>query len=133
MSHTSSRPIRHQKKSKRPGSLSCSLLPTYLPAAARSADLIFTARAAEKIAKHAAGCDLLGRDFIPFVVTTFGGVGAAAFRAFVRSIYVSRAARLIASGATGAAAAREFFDLQCRIQATVTRSLSLTLDAHTRQ
>ena len=69
---------------------------------------------------------------VPFVVTTFGGVGAAAFRDFVRSIYVARAARLIASGATGAAAAREFFDLQCRIQATVVRSLSLTLAAHTR-
>ena len=54
------------------------------------------------------------------------------FRDFVRSIYVARAARLIASGATGAAAAREFFDLQCRIQATVVRSLSLTLAAHTR-
>ena len=76
------------------------------------------ARAADKIAKHAAGCDLLERDFIPFVVTTetFGrGVGAAAIRDFVRSMYVARAARLIASGATGAVAAREFFDLQCRI------------------
>ena len=47
-------------------------------------------------------------------------------------MYVARAARLIASGATGAVAAREFFDLQSRIQATVVCSLSLTLAAHTR-
>ena len=112
--------------------LACSLLPSYLPAAVRSADAIFAARAAAKIAKHAAGCAALNRDFLPFVASSFGGVGHTPFRDFLRSVYTSRAAVLIASGASAAAAAREFADLQCLIQAAITRALAHTLDAHTR-
>ena len=56
-------------------------------AAAVSAIEVFAARAAEKIAKHAAGCELLQRDYLSFILTTLGGVGPPAFVEFLRDSF----------------------------------------------
>ncbi len=111
--------------------LACPFLPSYLAAAIDSSEAIFLSRASAKIAKHAAGCAALGRDFIPFVLTTLGGVGPPAFRDFLRGVYSSLAASAIASGASGADAAHAFADLQQRIQATIARANAIAVRRHT--
>ena len=84
-----------------------------------------------KIAKHAAGCVSLGQDFVPFVLTTLGGVGPPAFRQFLRDVYVSLAAGAIASGASGRDASFAFFNLQQHLQASIARSIYMTIERHT--
>ena len=80
---------------------------------------------------HAAGCDALGMDFLPFVLTTLGGVGPPAFRQFVRDVYASLAAGAIASGGTGRDASFAFFNLQQHLQASIARSIYMTVERHT--
>ena len=107
------------------------MTPSYLAAAATDSDAMFLTKAADKISKHAAGCDSLGQDFIPFVLTTLGGVGPPAFRQTIRDIFASLVAQSIASGATGRDVSFAFFNLQQTIQASIARSNYQTLDRHT--
>ena len=46
--------------------LSCPLLPSYLPAATTDPESIFLVKATAKMQKHAAGLAQVGVDFIPF-------------------------------------------------------------------
>ena len=55
--------------------VSCPLLPSYLAAAISDGHAIIAARADEKSAKHAAGSAARNRLFLPWVLTTFGGMG----------------------------------------------------------
>ena len=69
--------------------VSCPLLPSYATAAADDAHAIITARAAEKTAKHASGSAARGRLFLPWVITTFGGIGPATIWHFIDSIFAT--------------------------------------------
>ena len=81
--------------------------------------------------KHAAGLAQVGVDFIPFVLTTLGGVGPPAFREFIRTAYAGLAAKLIASGATGRDAELALSDLMQTLQASIARSNYIAVDRHT--
>ena len=113
-------------------SLSCPLLPSHLDAAALSAAGIFAARAAEKIAKHAAGCELLQRDYLSFILTTLGGVGPPAFVEFLRDSFFHAGLAAVAAGtATASDANHAYRCFQESLQALVARGNSATVRRHT--
>ena len=113
-------------------SLSCPLLPSHLEAAAVSAIEVFAARAAEKIAKHAAGCELLQRDYLSFILTTLGGVGPPAFVEFLRDSFFHAGLAAVAAGtATASDANHAYHCFQESLQALVARGNSATVRRHT--
>jgi len=111
--------------------VSCPLLPSYLAAAITDASAIITTRADEKISKHAAGSAARNRLFLPWVITTFGGMGPHSIWHWIDSIFASSAslARLSESS-THAIARRKAAFLAC-LQATLTRSCYDMLITHT--
>jgi hypothetical protein len=111
--------------------VSCPLLPSYLAAAVANPHAIVTARAAEKIAKHAAGSEHRGRLFLPWVFTTFGGIGPASIWYYIDSIYASSAALArLSQTSFHAVSARKAAFLAC-LQATLVRSCFEMLTTHT--
>ena len=111
--------------------LTCPLLPSYLPSATTDSVAIFLAKALHKIAKHAAGLDALDTDFLPLVLTTLGGVGPPTLVDFVRAVYSALAVGSIHAGATGHDAAHAYANLQQLLGATVARNNAYTIDRHT--
>ena len=111
--------------------VSCPLLPTYAAAAALDAHAIITARAAEKTAKHASGSAARGRLFLPWVITTFGGIGPAAIWHFIDSIYAtsSSLANLNLTSAHAVAIRKAHF--LASLQAVLIRSSFAMLTLHT--
>ena len=112
-------------------SLTCPLLPTYLAAAVADAAAIFLTKAAHKASRHAAGLQDLDVDFLPFVLTTLGGVGPPAFVDFLRGVYAALAVGSIHAGATGRDAAYAYSDLQQLLSATIARGNANTIARHT--
>ena len=109
----------------------CPFLPSYIDLAVRSADAPLLDKAARKNAKHAAGCISMGNDFLPFVITTLGGVGPPAFREFLRSVHLALAAQSIASGDSSVEANSVYAKFLSTIQAIVARGNYMTVDKHT--
>ena len=111
--------------------VSCPLLPTYAAAAALDAHAIIAARAAEKTAKHASGSAARGRLFLPWVITTFGGIGPAAIWHFIDSIYAtsSSLANLNLTSAHAVAIRKAHF--LASLQAALIRSSFAMLTLHT--
>ena len=111
--------------------VSCPLLPTYAAAAALDAHAIITARAAEKTAKHASGSAARGRLFLPWVITTFGGIGPASIWHFIDSIYAtsSSLANLNLTSAHAVAIRKAHF--LASLQAALIRSSFAMLTLHT--
>ena len=106
--------------------------PSHLADAVTSSAHIFSARAAEKIAKHAAGCEALGRDYLSFILTTLGGVGPPAFVDFVRDAFLHASLTAIAAGTTTAADANHAFAcFQQSLQALVARGNASAVRRHT--
>ena len=83
--------------------ISVAFLPTHLASVASSATALYNTRAAEKIAKHAAGCAEQSRSFLPFVGDTGGGIGPAAFTYWLRDVYSADQRRQRADGDDGSA------------------------------
>ena len=69
--------------------VSCPLLPSYLPAATTDPHAILTSRAADKTAKHAKGSADRNRTFLPFVITTFGAIGPPSAWHYIDEIYAT--------------------------------------------
>lgn len=111
--------------------LTCPLLPSYLDLAARSPDAPFLDKASRKISKHAQGCIDMGNDFLPFVVTTFGGIGPPSFRAFLRSVHLELATHAIAAGDSTVDANAVYAKFLSTLQAVVARANYMTVHAHT--
>ena len=111
--------------------VSCPLLSSYLSAAVIDPHAIIAKRADEKTAKHAAGSAARNRLFLPWVITTFGGMGPASIWHYVDTIYASSAALARQSELCHhAVAARKAAFLAC-FQATLVRSCFLMLTQHT--
>jgi len=86
--------------------VSCPLLPTYLPAAISDPRAIIDTRAAEKTAKHAAGSASRNRLFLPWVITTFGGMGTPSVWHYIDALYASSSSLARLSDSTHHAVAR---------------------------
>ena len=124
--------LRRAKPLAIDASLSCPLLPSHLNHAAISAAHVFAERAAEKVAKHAAGCDLLGRDYLSFILTTLGGVGPPAFVEFLRDSFRIAGLAATAAGTASQADANLAYDcFQQSLGALVARANWTTVDRHT--
>ena len=107
------------------------LLPSYLPAAAHDPLAIITARAAEKTAKHAAGSAARNRLFLPWVLTTFGGMGPPAIWHYIDTIYATSASLAHGSRTSRHQVAARKADFLALIQAVLTRTCFAMLTAHT--
>ena len=81
--------------------VSCPLLPSHVAAAAASAEALFTARAAEKNAKHLPGCIDLDRFFLPVVFTTLLGIGPRESREYLDSLFSPLYVAELTAGGTG--------------------------------
>ena len=107
------------------------MLPSYLPAAIADPHAIIAKRAEEKTAKHADGSAARGRLFIPWVLTTFFGMGPASVWYFVDSVYASSAALARrAQSSFHAVSVRKAAFLACA-QAPFVRSCYSMLTTHT--
>ena len=102
--------------------VSCSLLPSHVRAAASDAAAIFRARAAEKDAKHLPGCVDLGRAFLAVVFTTLGGVGPAPAREWLDGLFAASYAAELLDGGTGSRTAHRRLCLVTAMQASLVRS-----------
>ena len=111
--------------------VSCPLLPTYLPAAISDPRAIIDTRAAEKTAKHAAGSASRNRLFLPWVITTFGGMGTPSIWHYIDTIYAASASLARLSDSTFHAVARRKASFLATLQATLVRSCFAMLTAHT--
>ena len=81
--------------------VSCPLLPSHVSAAAAAADTLFTARTAEKNAKHLPGCVDLDRHFLPIVFTTLLGIGPRESREYIDSLFSPLYIAELTAGGTG--------------------------------
>jgi hypothetical protein len=122
---------RHPRPKAVDASLSCPLLPSHLPAAIASALAIFLARAAEKMGKHADGCALLHRDFLPFILTTLGGVGPPAFVEWLREEFHLAALAAASAGGSRHDAIYAYSCLLQTIQAVIARGNCSAVARHT--
>ena len=77
------------------------LLPKYAASAATSGLAIFRDRAKAKTDKHGLGCAASNRQFIPLVITTFGGVGSTEFLDWFDAAYGAAIAHHVAAGGSG--------------------------------
>ena len=113
--------------------VSCPLLPTYLPAAVSDpqAVILIATRATEKTAKHAAGSASRNRLFLPWVITTFGGMGTPSIWHYIDTIYAASASLARLSNSTFHAVARRKASFLATLQATLIRSCFAMLTAHT--
>ena len=110
--------------------VSCPLLLSHVAAAAADVEKLFTARAAEKNAKHLPGCIDLDRYFLPVVFTTLLGIGPRESREYLDSLFSPLyVAELIAGGTGHEAHHRRLLFLQS-LQASAVRAttnMSITL------
>ena len=111
--------------------ISCSLLPSYVAAAARDSSAIFTTRATEKEGKHLPGCIDAGRAYLSLVGTTLLSFGPAAAREWLDSLFRPSYARELASGGTGYLTTRRRLDFLHRLQSTLVRTTSTMITTHT--
>ena len=111
--------------------ISCPLLPSYAAAAALDAHAIITARAAEKTAKHAPGSAARGRLFLPWVITTFGGIGPATIWHFIDSIYATSSSLAILNLTSAHAVATRKAHFLASFHASLIRSSYAMLTLHT--
>jgi len=111
--------------------ISCPLLPSYAAAAALDAHAIITARAAEKTAKHASGSAARGRLFLPWVITTFGGIGPATIWHFIDSIYATSSSLAILNLTSAHAVATRKAHFLASFHASLIRSSYAMLTLHT--
>ena len=111
--------------------VSCPLLPSYLAAAVHDALAIITARAEEKTAKHAAGSAARNRIFLPWVLTTFGGMGPASVWHYIDTIYSTSTALANQSRTARHAVAQRKAEFLATLQAILIRSCHTMLLQHT--
>jgi hypothetical protein len=111
--------------------VSCPLLPTYLPTAVRDPTDIIQRRAAEKTSKHGPGSAARDRLFLPWVLTTFGGMGPKSIWHYVDTIYATSASLARASKAERHVVASRKADFLAALQAILTRSCFHMMTTHT--
>ena len=111
--------------------VSCPLLPSYIAAAVSDASAIFTQRAAEKTKKHADGSAHRGRVFLPWVITTFFGIGPPAIWYFIDATYASSAALARLHRTSYHLVARRKAAFLATLHATLIRSNFNMLTTHT--
>ena len=111
--------------------VSCPLLPTYAAAAALDAHAIIAARAAEKTAKHASGSAARGRLFLPWVITTFGGIGPTTIWHFIDSIYATSSSLANLNRTSAHAVATRKAHFLASLHAALIRSSHAMLTLHT--
>ena len=102
--------------------VSCPLLPSHVVAAAADAAALFTARAAEKNAKHLPGCVDLGRFFLPIVFTTLLGVGPRESREYIDGLFSPLYVAELAAGGSGHDAHHRRLIFIQSLQASLVRS-----------
>ena len=111
--------------------VSCPLLPSYISEAISDGNAIFATRALEKTKKHAAGSAHRGRHFLPFVITTFGGIGPASAWHYVDSTYSTSSAVASLSSTSFHALSAKKSNFLCSLQATLIRANFAMLTHHT--
>ena len=108
--------------------ISCILLPSYLPDTAVAASRPYAARAAHKISKHAAECAAAGRAFLPFVGDTLGGIGPDAFVSWLKGLFAAADLAARSDGGDHAAATFALDHLLCDLLATLVRDNHLMIE-----
>ena len=102
--------------------VSCSLLPSYVRAASKDSNAIFTTRDKEKKDKHFQPCVELLRSYLTVVVTTLGAIGPASARDYIDSFFRRSYADEILAGGTGTDTARRRQNLSFALACSIARS-----------
>ena len=87
----------------------------------------------QKTAKHAAGSAARNRLFLPWVITTFGGMGPASLWHYIDTIYSSSASLARLSATSPYVVARRKADFLACFQAILVRTCFAMLQRHTSQ